>query len=261
VTTQFVCASDEWESRLRAAGLGTLAALLGAPTEGAAVAESRSSRTDRVSAAGTVLFRKVYRYPRLRDVLRGALRGTVLGRPRAEREWRALMTLRPDGLPAVEPVALVVRRALGVVRETVLVTREEDGARPATRAITGGDKELIERGLASVARTIARAHARDHVLGRPALRDVLLGPDGAEAFLLDLPRHRRGRVGTSLAAEDLGRLAAGIEIRGGRDAVGLLLREYVAERRDARVDLVELGRLVSAQVERWREGEVRRVRG
>jgi hypothetical protein len=250
-------AAPAWRERLLAAGVDTCGALRGRPGRGAPVAESRTSRTDVIEVDGILLHRKVYTYPRRADRWRAALRGTFLGRPRAVREWDALMALRADGLPAVEPVALGVERHRGFVRATVLATRTETDATNLDELLRAPRPDPAV--LARAARVLARVHAAGHVLGRPARRDVLVVGSGSEIRLLDLPRHRRARPSPSAVAEDLARLAAGLEDRVSRRACLRALAAYVRAR--GWTDVRDLVRRAGRSVRRHEDAERARSGG
>jgi len=211
-----------WEARLREAGLDRWDALLALPARGGPIAASRTSRTDRVEAAGVDLHRKHYRYPTARDRRRAALRGTLFGRPRARRELDALLALGARGVPVAEPVVYAERRVRGWLHETLLFTVTVPGAAP----IDAHDAPALH----ALARTLRAAHDAGIELGTPALRDVVVSrADGAPApTLLDLPRARirSASLAGSLRARDLARIVVGLQLEGARGGIDAFLDAY-----------------------------------
>jgi hypothetical protein len=259
VTASVWIANEAWRERLRAAGLGRPHHLLEAPPVAGPDAASRTSRTDRILVGGLSLHRKVYRYPTGRDLRRALFRGILLGSPRARREWRALLALRADDVPAVEAVALVVERRLGLVRRTALLTRTVDGA-SALDDLLSSDSGSGRRldALSRAASSVAAAHAAGHELGSPALRDLVLA-DSGPAWILDLPRHRKRSMDFRRSTRDLARFAAGLALRASGGERRRTLGAYL-ERRGVAWDLEGTAAEVHRAARPWLDSEGRRIR-
>ncbi|MCK6456296.1 MAG: lipopolysaccharide kinase InaA family protein [Phycisphaerae bacterium] len=88
------------------------------------VAWSRTSDTIFASLprSNTGVYIKRYHYPRWRQRVRLALRGTVLRSSRARAEFRILRNMRRHGIQAVRPIAWGERRRYGTVRSCFLMT-------------------------------------------------------------------------------------------------------------------------------------------
>jgi hypothetical protein len=116
-TTLHVEAGDA--APLAAAGLDTLDTFHGDPHD----AEGRPLRfVGRVESGGRAYYVKRYDYAGPR-ILR-----TFLYRAKADREFEFLARVRAAGIPAVRPVAWGVRRVLGFVPASVLVTEAFEGS-------------------------------------------------------------------------------------------------------------------------------------
>ncbi len=91
---------------------------------GQVVAESRTSRTTRHNPSGSeqAIYVKKYWYPTFRDRRKGFFRATFFGRPRARREWEALVHLQNAGLGAPTPLAYGETRSWGLLKQCFLVT-------------------------------------------------------------------------------------------------------------------------------------------
>lgn len=89
------------------------------------LARSRTVLVERVTRPdGAEVVEKTYSFPTRKDRRRGALRGTLLGRNKARREFANLEYLRHLGVSAVEPLGwTVARNRLGFVTRCTLTTR------------------------------------------------------------------------------------------------------------------------------------------
>ena len=202
--------------RLAREGLSTAGDVL-ALARGEVKARSRTTRTIKVApkgdAADKALYVKIYRFPTARDVRRGLLRGTLLGRPRAEREWRALGTLALLGCGGVEPVAWGWRRQGPFVRATFLVTLE--GGRDLTETVVGWEREKVGHrtrrrfieAFAGFVRMLHEAHFRH---GDLFLRNVVVEADdeGPRFRTFDCPKGRLTRGTGPLVGAAIGDLAS-----------------------------------------------------
>jgi lipopolysaccharide kinase (Kdo/WaaP) family protein len=262
VTHRLLTADAVWDRRLQAAGLATVASIAAVAPLGEAVATSRTSRTDVIEIPSHRFHRKVYAYPEARDILRAALRGTLLGTPRALREWRALRSLLVDGVLVVEPVAVGVIRRWGFVRMTILLTRTVDGGRPLDRyLVEHQDDDERRRTLDRAAAVLARAHSRGHVLGAPALRDLIHDPADGGIRLLDLPRHRAGRRMTlTVRARDLARLDAALGNIVSDKQRWSALAAYVRESGPGCPGAQDLAARIRQEARPWNAGETRRLK-
>lgn len=94
------------------------------------LAASRTVKVERLTRPdGVEVVRKTYRFPTLKDRLRGAHRGALFGRNKAHREFANLQYLRRLEVPAVEPLAWTATRdKLGFVTSCTLETRAYDAS-------------------------------------------------------------------------------------------------------------------------------------
>lgn len=112
-----------YRAPLSNAGLATVSAVLG--TIGDRLA-AWSRTTDTVYAAlpgsNLAVYLKRYHYPRFRQRVRLAFRGTLFKASRARAEYRVLASMRKLGIQAVRPIAWGERRRYGLVRSCFLIT-------------------------------------------------------------------------------------------------------------------------------------------
>ncbi len=89
---------------------------------------------------GSRIVLKRYSFPRFSQRLKGALRHTLLGTPKALRESRALERLQNEGIPVLAALAVGVHRGWdGFVRESWLTTPFRPQARNLGTMLRGGD--------------------------------------------------------------------------------------------------------------------------
>lgn len=169
------------------------------------VAWSRTTDTICVERRERSIYVKRYRYPRWRHRLRGMFRGTLLGKHRARREFRALERLRSIGVPVVRPLGWGERRIAGFVTVSYLITEGIAGAmslsRYATEHLLSRDDASVRVARTQVVRDLAQAVRRMHrgglLHGNLFLRNILIRPgfDGRhEFFFLDAVRVRRANA-------------------------------------------------------------------
>jgi len=193
---------------------------------GEVVARSRTTRTVRISPAlggAPVLFVSLYFFPRWRDVFRGLFRGTLLGRPRALRQWRILGAMREAGIAAVETVAFGTRRVGLFLRAAFIITAEPaagsvslDRLALARRkdASAYAERRRLIQSLADAARSM---HEAGFAHGDFFLRNIILAPypDGTRFYWVDCSK---GRFSASVrplkgaALDDLAALDAGAAV-------------------------------------------------
>lgn len=164
---------------------------------------SRTSDTVEVKlVSGGSIFIKRYYYHTWRHVMRGLLRGTLLGSNRAKDEYLALQAMRSAGISVVRPIAYGRRRVLGFLRSCFLVTRGVCGsmvlAKFAARHLSGGPASLgfgRRRELVGALGDHVRGmHAAGYAHGALFWRNVLVRPTPGgkyEFYLLDTTRRRR----------------------------------------------------------------------
>jgi tRNA A-37 threonylcarbamoyl transferase component Bud32 len=171
---------------------------------------------------GLSVFIKRYHYPRLKNRLKGMLRGTFFGASRVRSEFRALETMRSLGIQAVRPVAYGERRKLHFVRCCFLITEAVPGSTSlATYAQQHAGENhsptafLRRREIVMVlARQVRRMHERRFVHGDLFWRNVLiriLGQQSCEFYFLDVRLGHRiwpGRRDRRAVIDDLAELAA-----------------------------------------------------
>lgn len=136
-------------------------------------------------AAGGWAWWKLYRVPPRRRA------GTPLIRSRALREWRALWAMRQRGLPTPEPLAFAEDRSGGLLRASLLVTREVSGARDLREwLVHGAASGAVRRRLLEAAGQAARRlHDAGFAHFRLQLRNLLAVKDrlDEELVVLDAP--------------------------------------------------------------------------
>ncbi len=137
---------------------------------------------------------------------------TWLRASRAHREHDRLAVVQAAGLPCTEPVAWSERRQLGLVPESVLVTRFVPGCRPVKEVLQGLPPATAGPVRAALVRRmgelVAALHRKGVLWGTPMPRNFLLRgePMDADLLLCDLPAaivHRRSIHGEAAATVDL----------------------------------------------------------
>jgi hypothetical protein len=242
--------------------------------DGRVAAWSRTTDTIRVPAGdgGVGFFVKRYFYPRWWNRVRGALRGTLLGRHRAAAEARLLNQMRTLGIAAARPVAWGCRRTGGFVSACFLITEEVPRARNLTAFaadVAEGRIRLDHRTrrlmIDRLARRVAEMHEANFSHGQLFWRNILLrfGPGGEpEFFFLDArprPHRRRFGRGQRWQLEEIAQLlvsAAAFTTRSER--LLFLMRYFDAERFTPQI------RVLAGEIEqlsqRWRPHEQQRIR-
>jgi tRNA A-37 threonylcarbamoyl transferase component Bud32 len=152
---------------------------------------------------------KRYFYPRWRNRMRGAFRGTLLGAHRGVAEARALCLLRSRGVAAVRPVAYGCRRRFGFVTACFLITEEVPNAQNLTTFAShlgrGSSLPGLKRRelVTSLAEQVRDMHAAGLVHGQLFWRNIVvrLGAlQTPEFFFLDAaPRRSLARCSFSEA--------------------------------------------------------------
>lgn len=193
-----------YAGRLRRLGLDRVAAVL-ERTDGRVVAWSRTTDTVYIPDPGGQpgFYVKRYLYPRWKNRVRGALRGTWLGAHRGLAEFRLLRRMIRLGLPAVRPVACGARRVSGFVAACFLITEEVPGACNLTtfaaeldsgrRRIPPGQRRQLVRRLA---RQVRELHETGFQHRQLFWRNLLVRfdlLDRGEFFFLDPRPVRAGR--------------------------------------------------------------------
>jgi hypothetical protein len=226
-TTLHVEAADA--AALAGVGLDTLDAFRGDPRDAA----GRTLRSvGRVEAGGRTYYVKRYDYGGLR-ILR-----TFLYRAKADREFEYLGRVRAAGVPAVRPVAWGVRRALGFVPASALITEAFEGSVDVRALVTdyvfgrpgavprAAFREVLDR----IADGLRALHAQGIYLHTAFEKNVLVRMrDGkAEYAWADLPfagRCAPGRLPRRRRVRDLACLNKGLEAAlAGPDRLRLLRR-------------------------------------
>lgn len=195
---------------LARAGLASAEALLAAPGE--RVAASRSTEVTRVALReGPALYVKRHRFPTPRDRVRGAFRGTLLGRSKARREFENLERLRAAGFDVAEPVAFGEIRGALFLSTCFVVTREIENVRPADRFWAESTPAERREAVEAAARLAASLHGAGYTDGSLAARNILLGrtEEGLRACKVDCAKGRWRIPPGRRAMLDLARLDAG----------------------------------------------------
>jgi hypothetical protein len=158
---------------------------------------------------GCPVVRKTYRFPRVSQRWKGALRHTWLGRPKGEREAANLLRLAEGGAPVLRPLEWGSQRdALGFVLESWLVLPFLEGWVGLDRFLTLSPPPIAgwdsPEGLW---REVGHAVSQIHDLGclyrdlRP--RNLLVGPGELAWIDASNSRFRSGPLGAEERAEDL----------------------------------------------------------
>lgn len=219
-------------------------------------AKSRTTDTSVIVLPGASrVVRKMWRWPRRGDRVKGVLRTTFAATSPARREFEALVRLAalPGGPFAPAPLAWAERRAHGVLQECLILTAEIADAtdfavwlrdtRGAARRTT------VVRRLAERTREMHDAGLADCEM-HP--RNVIVGPDDA-VFKVDCAKQTRTRRGASQAARarDLAALDVGLARLASPAERAAFFAAYgasqalvaAAERERARIDARESKRL------------------
>jgi len=207
----------------------------------------------RIEAGTTRYYAKRHLFRSLPDALSAALRGT-----RAEREWRNLLLLSQLGLPVVTPVAVGVRRRLGLPVESWLVTEEAQGAtfrevaQAALQAAGGPQWDSMGRASAEVASLLRQLHDRGFDLPDLHAENIIISEAG-HAVLCDLhaARRRWRPLSISRRTENIAFLCNSVPdgLTGGRSALRFL-RHYLGRSapRSRLADLVSHIRIASVRL-------------
>lgn len=203
LVTEHIRTDPAYRTRLRAVGLDRVDRIL-SRVDGRVVAWSRTTDTLFVPGPdGTPGFYvKRHFFPRWRNRLRGALRGTFFGRHRGQVEYADLNAMRASGIPAVRAVAYGERRVAHFLAACFLITEEVPQAENLTtyaQNVKVGQTECPAQRRRQMVPALARQLAYMHSVamwhGNLFWRNILVRdrPDGVpEFFFLDpqLPRWR-----------------------------------------------------------------------
>jgi hypothetical protein len=240
--------------------------------DGRVAAWSRTTETVFVACPGFSpgFYVKRYYYPRWRNRLRGALRGTFFGLHRSQFEQRLLTRMRTLGISAVRPVAFGSRRCLHWVEACFLITEGVSGARNLTEAAiedrrsarpagAGRRAELARR----LAQHVAELHAAGFRHGQLFWRNILLRESVArepELFLLDArPAWSRGWMRRRDAwIDELAQLAASAIPFSTRSERLRFAFDYFQCRRLTATIKAHL-RAIDARAAAWRRHEAQRI--
>jgi tRNA A-37 threonylcarbamoyl transferase component Bud32 len=211
-----------WQTWLRRAGLDTVAGVYANPT-GNVITQSRTSEVRRIALMADgkprVLFLKKYWFNSWQDLWKGMLRGALLGRAKARREFASLQLLHQLGIGAANPVACGEERQAGWLRRSFLITEGvpdpmplDEFIRDALPALPAAEQRRQRRQLITVlADFTARMHAARFVHHDFFWRNLILsGASREEFFLIDAPKGQLWQPGAALRsrAKDLATLDA-----------------------------------------------------
>ncbi len=195
-----------FRDHLERAGVDTVSAVLACVGDRLA-AWSRTTDTiwRRMPEGVSSIYIKRYHYPRWRQRLKGAFRGTFFKSCRARNEYRALRLMRQLGIHAVRPVAYGERRVGHFVRSCFLVTESVPDAVPLSWFVKTFSHRRDGLGavaarreiLTSLARHIRFMHEAGFVHRDLFWRNVLIRslPDGRfEFYFLDASVGKRIRM-------------------------------------------------------------------
>ncbi len=161
---------------------------------------TRSGTTEvlRVETSRGAVYVKTYHYG-IATRIKAALRGTLVGRTRARREWDALGVLEREGINAPGERALVEVRSWGFVTEAAIATEEVAGAKDLDRVMSGAARPegaATARLARDLGHWVARMHGAGFFDGNLHFRNILMRSDGGAVTFhkIDSPR---GRVSPS----------------------------------------------------------------
>lgn len=224
-------ADRDWVERVGWRSVGDVLAC----SAGGVAAVSRSSDVvevpiDPALGGPTNVFVKRYRYDRLEQRLKQAMRGTLLGISRGRREFEFLNEMRRRQVPTVRPIACGDRYGLAFLRASFLITEGVTGyqsldlfaiqtlrRKPMPRA----QRQALIEALAATIRQMHEAGVRH---GGLFWRNILIrvDADGTFSFLMiDPDTHGRftdARIPEADAVADLGEVVAsaiGLGVRAG----------------------------------------------
>ncbi len=271
IATNHLWIEMPYRESLRAAGLARVSDIL-AYTGGRVVAWSRTTDTTFVphGGEGCGFFVKRYLFPTWRSRWRSALRGTFLGRHRAEVEGLLIREMRELGLPAVRPVAVGCRRVGHFVTASVLITEAVPGAMNLTQAaleLSAGriclSHDARRRAIVALAEHVAELHSAGYRHGQLFWRNILIrsAPGGGSEFLFLDPRPRqtplRARRDDAWLRELAQLTASALAFTTPRER-----RRFVVVYRRARnspLPTLEQVRQIERLAEKWRMHETQRV--
>jgi len=202
------------------------------------------TRVAKVSEEGRLLVRKTYTYPAHRCWR------TILQRPRAEREARALGVAEAAGIPCLRPVQFGGRRRLGGVVSSWITTVFEDHTRPLRdylrqpppTSVPGGWSRLRRRLGIAMAGLVRDLHQAGVVWLTLTPRNFLVKgqPEAATLLVSDMPKaicFPKSMVGKGAARLDLFDMcfAPARRLQFSRaDRLGMLIRYCDGDRTAAR---------------------------
>ncbi|MBK8916075.1 MAG: hypothetical protein IPM64_16010 [Phycisphaerales bacterium] len=271
IHTDFMRMDPAYADALRACGLDTPARVLDR-VEGEVVAWSRTTETLHIAnpAGGPGFYLKRYRYPRWKNRLRGALRGTFIGSHRGLAEFRTLQAMRAAGVPAVRPVAYGARRVAHFVSTCFLITEETPASTNLTsfaqRHLAGTTIPMHTRRSAvdALAAAVAHMHAAGCEHGQLFWRNILVRPAAhapPEFFFLDpqpQPIRRMGRGDRWWRRELACLLVSARSFTTAGERLRFFLRYSGAERLTP--DMKPALRDIAERAGRWCRHEAQRVR-
>lgn len=273
IVTDRIRIDPPYRSALAACGLDRVESLL-TRVDGRVAAWSRTTDTLYVPCPNgrPGFYLKRYYYPRWRNRLRSAFRGSFFRMHRGQAEARLLKTMRSLGLPAVRPVAYGSRRIGHFVQACFLITEEVPQARNLTafaRDVATGREQLSRedrvRMVRCLATQLAAVHAAGFVHGQLFWRNMLvrLGPLGQPEFFFLDARPRRGgrRLGRSGLwwLDELGHVAASaLPFTTRTDRLRFVLQYFGAERFTA--EIRAHARVVDTRAKRWQRHEAQRIK-
>lgn len=173
---------------------------LGRREVGSPVTNHRTSWVRRLDCPAGGIFVKTYSYDGWIYHLRSLGRWTApWRRGRATREYDALVWLRSHGFSAPEPLLVLERRHLGMLRSATLVTREFPGEQAAA-TLPNLAPQARRAALTAIVAMVTKLHESGFRDGNLDLRNLLLRRTASGDFdvaKIDSPRYRIRRAGTA----------------------------------------------------------------
>ena len=154
------------------------------------LAQSRTVLVERLALEdGQEVVRKTYRFPTWKDQVRGALRGTLLGRNKAHREYAGLEFLERANIPVVEALHWSCKRnRLGFVTSCSLTTRTYPGDDLAEILKRGA--KLSQEHWTTLGQSVQKMHQAGFWHRGLSARNVMIAPDGLGIAWLDTTKSK-----------------------------------------------------------------------
>jgi len=176
------------------------------------LAQSRTVEVEKLCTDdGHEVVRKSYRFPTVKDRLRGMWRGTLFGKPKVEREDFHLDYLTRAKVPVITPIrACVIRDSFGFVTDSHLITAASPGQR--LDYLLSQNQMPAPEVWAAIGSSLSRMHQVSFWHRGLAPRNLLIHDQAPFHFWLDPAKSviHSGGIRQAARADDLLRFWAGL---------------------------------------------------